>query len=110
MAWSGYMDFSRRESKQELTEPVLFDDEYRFRPGVVAGGRSFSTQDLIGCGRGGGLSGFACTFFGLARGIGVTRFYLFCPSAIESFSACYHKNILLLPLPNLFRYSGFQGN
>jgi len=25
MAWSGYMDFSRRESKQELTEPVLFD-------------------------------------------------------------------------------------
>jgi hypothetical protein len=71
-------------------------DGYRFRPGVFARGQSFSTQVLTGCG--GGLSGFACTFFGLARGIGVTRFYLFFPSFIESDSASSHENILLLLL------------
>ena len=53
---------------------------------------SFSTQVLIGPARGlSSLSGFACTFFFLAWGIGDTRFFLFCPSAIESVSACSHK-------------------
>ena len=53
---------------------------------------SFSTQVLIGPARGlRSLSGFACTFFFLAWGIGAARFLLFCPSAIESVSASSHK-------------------
>ncbi len=67
--------------------------KHRFRPpGFARGQSSFSTQVLIGAARGlSSLSGFACTFFFLAWGIGATSFFLFCPSAIESVSACYHK-------------------
>jgi len=48
-----------------------------------------------------GSGGFACTFFGFARGIGFTRFYLVFPSFVESVSASSHKNYLLIRLPVL---------
>ena len=41
-----------------------------------------------------GSGGFACTFFGLARGIGPARFHLFFPSFVQSVSSSSHKNIL----------------
>jgi len=99
IAFSAYTSIlSRRESKEYSIEPVLFDpptDVALEIPGF-ARGRLFSTQVLTGCGR--GLSGFACTFFGLARGIGAASFFLFFPSFIESVSASSHKNVLLLLL------------
>ncbi len=85
--------------------------KHHFRPpGFARGQSSFSTQVLIGAARGlSSLSRFACTFFFLAWGIGAARFFLFCPSAIETVSACYHKNILLLLFAKMFRHVRFQG-
>ena len=71
--------------------------------------QSYVGERLISTARGlSRLSRFACTFFFLAWGIGVTRFLLFFSSSIESISTSSHENFLSVLLLNLSRCARFH--